>query len=119
MNRTSSSPIPKPIVQLQRQLDQFRSNRQRRTKLPESLWQAAVELPDNTVLFRHAPATAGLYGAGETARRSSRPPTKGTLAASGDSGGLHHRVRDHRVLANCDREWITLTGQVKQRPCNS
>jgi hypothetical protein len=44
MNRKSTSPIPEPIVQLQRQLDQFRGNQQRRTKLPESLWQAAVEL---------------------------------------------------------------------------
>jgi len=31
-------------VQLQRQLDQFRSTQPKRTKLPESLWQAAVEL---------------------------------------------------------------------------
>ena len=44
MNRKSTSLIPEPIVQLQRQLDQFRSTQQRRTKLPESLWQAAVEL---------------------------------------------------------------------------
>jgi hypothetical protein len=44
MNRKSPSPIPEPIVQLRRQLDQFRSTRLRRTKLPESLWQAAVEL---------------------------------------------------------------------------
>ncbi|MGZ7098886.1 MAG: hypothetical protein ACXVJ8_10460 [Candidatus Angelobacter sp.] len=44
MNRKSTSPIPEPIAQLQRQLDQFRSTRQHRTKLPESLWQAAVEL---------------------------------------------------------------------------
>ena len=29
---------------MQRQLDQFRSTQPRRTKLPESLWQAAVEL---------------------------------------------------------------------------
>src|SRR6266542_5100303 len=36
--------IPEPIVQLQRQLEQFRSAQPRRTKLPESLWQAAVEL---------------------------------------------------------------------------
>ena len=43
MNRRST-PIPEPIVQLQRQLDQFRSSQPRRTKLPESLWQAAVEL---------------------------------------------------------------------------
>ena len=39
-----TSPIPEPIVQLQRQLDQFRSTQPKRTKLPESLWQAAVEL---------------------------------------------------------------------------
>src|SRR3989442_6969977 len=44
MNRRSTSPIPEPIAQLQRQLDQFRSTQPRRTKLPESLWQAAVEL---------------------------------------------------------------------------
>jgi hypothetical protein len=39
-----STPISEPIAQLQRQLDQFRSTQPRRTKLPESLWQAAVEL---------------------------------------------------------------------------
>ena len=39
-----TSSIPEPIVQLQRQLDQFRSARSRRTKLPEPLWEAAVEL---------------------------------------------------------------------------
>src|SRR6266852_5103217 len=44
MNRKSTSLIPEPIVQLQRQLDQFRSTQPRRTRLPESLWQAAVEL---------------------------------------------------------------------------
>jgi hypothetical protein len=44
MNRKSAPPIPEAIVQLQRQLDQFRSTRPRRTKLPEPLWQAAVEL---------------------------------------------------------------------------
>ena len=43
MNR-KSIPIPEPIAQLQRQLDQFRSTQPRRTKLPESLWQGAVEL---------------------------------------------------------------------------
>jgi len=36
--------LPEPILQLQRQLDQFRSTQPRRTKLPEPLWQAAVEL---------------------------------------------------------------------------
>ncbi len=44
MNDKSASPIPEPIVQLQRRLDEFRSTRPHRTKLPETLWQAAVEL---------------------------------------------------------------------------
>jgi hypothetical protein len=44
VDRKSTLAIPEPIVQLQRQLEQFRSTQPRRTKLPESLWQAAVEL---------------------------------------------------------------------------
>ncbi len=44
MNRKSTPPIPEAIVELQRQLDQFRSTQPMRTKLPEPFWQAAVEL---------------------------------------------------------------------------
>ena len=44
MNSKSATPIPGAIEQLQRQLDEFRSSRLHRTKLPETLWQAAVEL---------------------------------------------------------------------------
>ena len=44
MNGKTTLLISEPILQLQRQLDQFRSTQPRRTKLPESLWQAAVEL---------------------------------------------------------------------------
>ena len=44
MNQKSTPPIPEAIVQLQQQLEQFRSTQPPRTKLPESLWQAAVEL---------------------------------------------------------------------------
>ena len=36
--------IPEPIVQLQRQLDQFRSAQPHRAKIPESLWEAAEDL---------------------------------------------------------------------------
>jgi hypothetical protein len=43
MNR-KSTPIPEPIAQLQRQLEQIRSTQPRRSRLPESLWSAAVEL---------------------------------------------------------------------------
>jgi hypothetical protein len=44
VNRKSPVQIPESIAQLQRQLDQFRSSQPQRTKLPESLWQSAVEL---------------------------------------------------------------------------
>jgi hypothetical protein len=44
MNHQSAAPIPEAIAQLQCQLEQFRASRPARTKLPESLWQAAVEL---------------------------------------------------------------------------
>jgi hypothetical protein len=40
----STAVIPEPILQLQHQLDEFRSTQPGRRKLPESLWQAAVEL---------------------------------------------------------------------------
>jgi len=40
----SASPVPEPIVQLQRRLDEFRTTQTHRTKLPETLWRAAVEL---------------------------------------------------------------------------
>src|SRR5262249_6289453 len=44
MNHQIAVPVPEAIAQLQRQLEQFRSSRPARTKLPESLWQTAVEL---------------------------------------------------------------------------
>ena len=44
MNDKSASPIPEPIVQLQRRFDEFRSSRPHRAKLPETLWESAVEL---------------------------------------------------------------------------
>ena len=44
MNSKNTAPIPGAIEQLQRQLDEFRSTQPHRTKLPEALWHAAVEL---------------------------------------------------------------------------
>lgn len=40
----STAVTPEPIAQLQHQLDQIRSTQPRGRKLPESVWQAAVEL---------------------------------------------------------------------------
>lgn len=44
MNNKSTSPIPELIVQLQRSLEEFRSTRPHRAKLPETIWHSAVEL---------------------------------------------------------------------------
>jgi hypothetical protein len=44
VSQKNTPAIPEAILQLERQLDQFRSTQPGRTKLPESLWQAAVEL---------------------------------------------------------------------------
>jgi len=78
MNRKSTPPIPEPIAELQRQLDQFRSTRPRRTKLPESLWQAAVDLARQHGVYSVAqPLRLDYNGAEETAWRTFQPPTKG------------------------------------------
>ena len=44
VNRRSTPLTPEAILQLQRQLEEFRSSQPGRAKLPESLWQAAVDL---------------------------------------------------------------------------
>lgn len=44
MKRTTRAAIPEPILRLQEQLDEFRASHRVRTKLPDSLWQAATEL---------------------------------------------------------------------------
>lgn len=54
MNRKNRPPVPEAIVQLQRQLDHFRSSQPQRTKLPEALWEAAVELARRHGMYRVA-----------------------------------------------------------------
>jgi len=81
--KRESTPIPEPIAQLQRQLEQFRSAQPGRTKLPESLWQAAVELARQQ---RRPSVAVGLYEAEEGPGRTSDLPTEGNQA------GLYARV---------------------------
>jgi hypothetical protein len=54
MKQKNTAPVAEEIVELQRQLDEFRSTQRRRTKLPESLWRAAVELARQHGLSRVA-----------------------------------------------------------------
>lgn len=44
MKRITRVAIPEPILRLQKQLDEFRASHRVRTRLPDSLWQAATEL---------------------------------------------------------------------------
>ena len=44
MKDTSAIAVAEPILQLQRQLEQFRSSHQQRTRIPEALWDLAVGL---------------------------------------------------------------------------
>jgi len=44
MKRTTRVATPEPILRLQKQLDDFRASHRVRTRLPDSLWQAATEL---------------------------------------------------------------------------
>ena len=101
MNRKSTPPIPEAIVQLQRQLDQFRSTRPRGTKLPESVWQAAVELARQHGVYAVAhPLRLDYMGLKKRLGGVARPPTQGHQAgirrtdrAAGDAtAGVHDRV---------------------------
>jgi hypothetical protein len=49
-----SAKIPEAILHLQQQLDQWRGVQKGRTKLPESFWQAAVDLAKQYGVFRTA-----------------------------------------------------------------
>ena len=49
-----SAKIPEAILHLQQQLDQWRGAQKGRAKLPESFWQAAVDLAKQYGVFRTA-----------------------------------------------------------------
>ena len=38
MNRKEKKPVAEPVVQMQRELEEYRRSRPRRAKLPESIW---------------------------------------------------------------------------------
>jgi hypothetical protein len=103
-----STPIPEPIAQLQRQLDQFRSTQPQRTKLPESLWQAAVELPNPA--NRAQPAVWVRTDDGELAERVSIGFAEGLLASGSAKADGKYRLRDLRlesgiVISKSSHSW--------------
>ena len=97
MNR-KSTPIPEPIAQLQRQLDQFRSTQPGRTKLPESLWQAAVELARQHGVYPVAhPLRLDYTRLKKRARRVSDLPAEGNQAGIRGTGCAGPRTRSKNV----------------------
>jgi hypothetical protein len=51
-----STPLPEPIAHLQLQLEQIRRTQPRRSRLPESVWSAAIELARQHGIYRVAHA---------------------------------------------------------------
>ena len=109
MNRKSTPPIPEAIMQLQRQLDQFRSTQPRRTKLPESLWQAAVELARQHGIYPvahplrldYTGLKKRLGGIPVLRRKATQAGIRRTDRAACDvAGGVRDRVRMPRVEQN-------------------
>src|ERR1051325_9457941 len=100
VNHGSTHSTPEPILKLQRQLEEFRSSQPVRTKLPESLWQAAVELAQQYGIYPVAnPLRAGLHGFEETSGRGLAAGSPESRCASfrrigrgatGNTGGVRH-----------------------------
>ena len=96
-----SAKIPEAILHLQQQLDQWRGAQKGRTKLPESFWQAAVDLAKQYGVFRTAQPLRldytrlkqRLSGAGQR-RESSAAGICGTGETTPRRDGrVRHRVR--------------------------
>ena len=90
-----SGPVPDSIKQLGEQLQQFRSTHPRRTKLPEALWQAAVEeaRQHGTYLVAH---TLRLDYSNLQKRLGSAPPQR-RIRRGGDKGADVRPQRRRRV----------------------
>ena len=81
--------IPEPLIQLQQQLEQWRATQPPRSKLPESLWQSAVDVAKQYGVYAVAKALRLDYGGlkkrvlGSAApRRNPAPPAFLELIAS-------------------------------------
>lgn len=101
--------VPEAIVQLQEQLDQWRSVQKGRTKLPESFWQSAIELVKQYGVYRTAHALRLDYmrlkkRLGDSAGPGRRPPHAAFVELRTLSAVLHE----------CDIE-IESAGRAKLR----
>src|SRR5439155_8409465 len=89
--------IPADLLELRQRLEQWRSEQPRRSRLPESIWTAAVEMAQRHGLYRTTKALrldyTGLektYAGGIAIWRTAAAALSGTIGADCGSSG---RVR--------------------------
>lgn len=98
MNDKNAVSIPEPIVQLQRQLDQFRSAQPHRAKIPEGMWQGAVELARQHGLYAVAhPLRLDYVGL----KRRLEGATKVEKKKKGASPRFVELIAAHPAAAEC------------------
>jgi len=107
LNDKSNLSVPEPIVQLQRQLDQFRSAQPHRAKIPEGLWQAAVELARQHGLYAVAhPLRLDYEGLKRRLEGVSKLEKKKKVA----SPGFVELIAAHPAAAECVIEFESKSG---------
>lgn len=107
MNDKNAVSIPEPIVQLQRQLDQFRSAQPHRAKIPEGMWQAAVELARQHGLYAVAhPLRLDYVGL----KRRLEGATKVGKKEKGASPRFVELIAAHPAAAECLIEFESKSG---------
>ena len=103
--------IPEPIAQLQRQLDQFRSAQPHRAKIPEGMWQAAVELARQHGLYAVAhPLRLDYVGL----KRRLEGATKVEKKKKGASPRFVELIAAHPAAAECLIEFESKSGSKMQ-----
>jgi hypothetical protein len=107
LNDKNAVSIPEPIVQLQRQLDQFRSAQPHRAKIPEGMWQAAVELARQHGLYAVAhPLRLDYVGL----KRRLEGATKVEKKKKGASPRFVELIAAHPAAAECLIEFESKSG---------
>ena len=107
MNDKNAVSIPEPIVQLQRQLDQFRSAQPHRAKIPEGVRQAAVELARQHCLYAVAhPLRLDYVGL----KRRLEGATKVEKKKKGASPRFVELIAAHPAAAECLIEFESKSG---------
>jgi hypothetical protein len=111
MNRKSTSPIPEPIVQLQRQLDQFRSTQQRPSPAATSLLFCILI----RLTIRGECGAWLLQCALSSIRLSSASPGRSQTRSCHESAQRIRVKRLERSIAQCRRISGRLTAEPQHR----